>query len=121
MICPLEAFSHLVEVTQSSQAEPQNRHKRAVKCENPVYGSWSANGLAAHENTCIKFYACDPNTLEIVSEHECNSGSHFEPIQGFCLAEADAGCTLPGPSTCDYIRKPPPGKSTIILIKLYKK
>ena len=72
------------------------RPKRGVSCSGAGAGDY-----IAHEDDCRKYYMCD-DSLEPGEAQRCFLGKHFQSSSGSCVPSVDAGCTLPGPSTCDY-------------------
>ena len=70
------------------------RSKRGVSCS-------AAGESIAHETDCRKYHICD-DSLEPGEAQRCFLGKHFQSSSGSCVPSGDAGCTLPGPSTCDY-------------------
>ena len=74
------------------------RPKRQASCSG-------AGEVIAHENDCRKYHVCDDN-LEPGEEQQCDTGQHFHTASSSCMLQGDAGCTLPGPTTCHYDRNP---------------
>ena len=72
------------------------RPKRGVSCRGAGAGDY-----IAHENDCRKYYVCD-DSLEPGDAQRCFLGKHFQSSSGSCMPSWEAGCSLPGPSTCDY-------------------
>ena len=81
-------------LTENSIA--MKRYKRGVSCSGPGAGDY-----IPYENDCRKYYICD-DSLEPGDAQRCFLGKHFQSSSGSCVPSVDAGCTLPGPSTCDY-------------------